>query len=50
MRHDSRTYLWDVRQAAHAIGGHSRAWRIIQENLSPLRATVVALLDELGPP
>ena len=40
MQHDSRAYLWDVRQAADAI----------QESLPPLRAKVAALLDDLGPP
>jgi uncharacterized protein with HEPN domain len=50
MQHDSRAYLWDVRQAADAILEHPRVWRIIEESLPLLRAKVAALLDELGPP
>ena len=50
MQHDSRAYLWDVHQGADAIVEHSRAWRIIQESLPPLRAKVAALLDDLSPP
>ena len=50
MQHDSRAYLWDVRQTADAILEHRRVWRAIQESLPPLRAKLAALLDELGPP
>lgn len=116
MQHDSRAYLWDVRQAAdaildfvagidlktyaeaqvihsaverkfeiigealnqlsktdpalaeripglvgivafrnllihgYAVVEHPRVWRIVQESLPALRATVAKLLDELGPP
>ena len=66
MQHDSRAYLWDVRQAAdaildivsfrnvlihgYALVEHPRVWRIVQESLPSLRAKIAALLDELGPP
>ena len=38
MQHDSRAYLWDVRQAADAILEHLRVWRIIQETVSTSRS------------
>lgn len=50
MQHDSRAYLWDVRQAADVVVEHSRVWRIIQKSLPSLRAKVAALLGDLGPP
>ena len=34
----------------YAVVEHPRVWRIVHESLPPLRAAVVTLLDELGPP
>jgi uncharacterized protein with HEPN domain len=34
----------------YAVVEHDRVWRIAQASLPGLRATVAALLDELGPP
>jgi uncharacterized protein with HEPN domain len=34
----------------YAVVEHDRVWRIAQESLPGLRATVAALLNEMGPP
>jgi hypothetical protein len=47
MRRDTRTYLWDIQAAANAIE-HARVLHIIETSLPGLRATVSALIDELG--